>query len=32
MGRTLPELADAGIIDASWAEALAPVAEVFGAS
>jgi uracil-DNA glycosylase len=26
MGRTLPELADAGIIDASWAEALAPVA------
>jgi uracil-DNA glycosylase len=27
MGRTLPELADAGLIDASWAEALAPVAE-----
>lgn len=26
MGRTLPELADAGLIDASWAEALAPVA------
>lgn len=26
MGRTLPELADAGLIDASWAAALAPVA------
>lgn len=26
MGRTLPELADAGLIDESWAEALAPVA------
>lgn len=26
MGRTLPELAEAGLIDASWAEALAPVA------
>lgn len=26
MGRTLPELADAGLIDASWADALAPVA------
>ncbi|KZE95612.1 Uracil-DNA glycosylase [Agromyces sp. NDB4Y10] len=27
MGRTLPELAEAGLIDASWAEALAPVAD-----
>lgn len=27
MGRTLPELADAGLIDASWADALAPVAD-----
>lgn len=27
MGRTLPELAEAGLIDASWAEALSPVAE-----
>ena len=26
MARTLPELAEAGLIDASWAEALAPVA------
>ncbi|MFC9917706.1 uracil-DNA glycosylase [Agromyces binzhouensis] len=26
MGRTLPELADAGLIDATWADALAPVA------
>ncbi|MGR0220275.1 uracil-DNA glycosylase [Agromyces sp. ZXT2-6] len=27
MGRTLPELADAGLIDSSWADALAPVAD-----
>ncbi|GAA4060595.1 uracil-DNA glycosylase [Agromyces indicus] len=27
MGRTLPELAEAGLIDASWAEALAPVSD-----
>lgn len=27
MGRTLPELADAGLIDASWAGALEPVAD-----
>lgn len=27
MGRSLPELADAGFIDASWADALAPVAD-----
>jgi uracil-DNA glycosylase len=27
MGRSLPELAEAGLIDASWADALAPVAE-----
>ncbi|WP_353815456.1 uracil-DNA glycosylase [Agromyces sp. SYSU T00266] len=26
MGRTLPELAEAGLIDATWADALAPVA------
>ncbi|MGR2753193.1 uracil-DNA glycosylase [Agromyces arachidis] len=26
MGRTLPELSDAGLIDPTWAEALAPVA------
>lgn len=29
-GRTLPQLADDGLIDHSWAEALAPVADVIG--